>query len=168
MSFLGRGWLRSRPPISANAPGGLFVGVTRLVGEHSFFGAATSPAPLPAEFLDAGFFREHLPGPQLFNFVQQQPPGDESIKSLLARALALDLQAGRSMQQHHARRRFVDILPAMSARPHKSLLDIRIAHTQDGHPLGELLFLFHIHRKRGHAGSLAERIHNLKEPGIDR
>ena len=82
---------RSRPPISANAPGRLFVSVTRLVREHTLFGAATPPAFLPAEFLDAGFLREHLPGLQFFYFVQQQPPGDKSVKPLLARALALHL-----------------------------------------------------------------------------
>jgi hypothetical protein len=132
----------SRPRISAGAPGGLFVSVTRLVREHSFFGAATPPALLPAEFLDPSLLREHLPGLELFNFVQQQPPGEVTIETLLARALALHLDPGRSMEQHHARGCFVDVLPAMPTRSHKSLLDIRLTYSQSGHAPGELLFLF--------------------------
>jgi len=51
----------------------------------------------------------------------------------------------------------------MSSGPHKSLFYIGFTHPQGGHPLGELLFLFWIYRKRRHGRSLTERIENLKE-----
>jgi hypothetical protein len=126
-----------------------------FVGEHPRFGPAAPLAFLPPDFLDAGLLRSHMPGLQFFNFVEQQPPGNESIQSLLTRRLALHLQAGGAVEQHDARRRFVDILAPMSTGPHKSFLNIGLPHPQGGHPLGELLCLIWIHRKRSHARSLA-------------
>jgi hypothetical protein len=140
--------------------------VTGFVSEHPRFGPATPFALLPPDFLGAGSLRRHSPGLQLFDFVQQQPPGDESIKPLLARGLALDLQAGWAVQQHDAGCRFIDILPAMSAGSDKSLFDIGLAHPQGGHALGELLRLFWIHRKRRHRRTLVESVGNLKEAEV--
>jgi hypothetical protein len=93
---------RSEPGISDGAPGGFFVSVTGFVSEHPRFGPATSLAFLPADFLDAGSVRSHLPGLHLFNFVEQQPPGNESVETLLTCCLALDLQAGWAVEQHDA------------------------------------------------------------------
>jgi hypothetical protein len=134
--------LRSRPRLSAGAPGGLFVSVTGFVSQHPLFGSVTPLALLPADLLDTGLLRGHLPGLQLFNLVQQKPPGKEPIESLLARGLALDLQAGWAVEQHDARGRFIHILTPMSTRPHKRLVDIGLPHAQGGHALGELVFLF--------------------------
>ena len=132
------------------APGGFLAGVMGFVRQHPLFSAAAPLAFLPANLLEAGLFHRHPARLLLFNFVQQEPPGDESIKPLLARFLALDLQARWAMEQHDAGSRFVDILPAMSARPDKSLFNIGLAHPQGGHPQGELLFLFWLDRKRIH------------------
>jgi hypothetical protein len=151
------------PGISDCAPGGFFVSVTGFVSEHPRFGPAASLAFLPADFLDAGLLRSHLPGLELFNFVEQQPPGNESVETLLTRCLALDLQAGWAVEQHDAGRRFINILTPMPSGPDKSFLDIGLAHPQGGHALGELLCLFWIYGKRSHCRSLAERAGNLKE-----
>jgi hypothetical protein len=150
-----------RAVISDGAPGGLFVSVIGFVSEHPRLGLAAPLALLPADFLDARPFRGHLPGLQLFNFVQQEPPGEETIESLLARGLALDLQAGWAVKQHDARGRLVHILTAMSTGPDKGLFDIGLTHSQGGHASGQLLFFFRIHGKRSHARNLAESVANL-------
>jgi hypothetical protein len=75
-----------------------------LVSEHPRFGAATPLALLPTDFLDSGYLRRHPPGLFPFNFVEQYPPGNEPIESLLTGRLALYLEAGWPMDQHHTRR----------------------------------------------------------------
>jgi amidase len=147
-------------------PGGLLFSVTGFVCEHPFFGAAAPFAFLPSNLFHSGLLRRHPAGLQLFNFVQQQPPGNESVEPLLTRCLALDLQAGGAVEQHDAGGRFVDILTPMSSRSHKSLFNIRLAHAQGGHSLGELLCLFWIHGKRSHGRNLAEHAANLKGPAL--
>jgi hypothetical protein len=94
---------RSKPGLSDCAPGGLLVSMMGFVGEHPRFGPATPLALLPADLLDSGSLRSYLPGLELLNFVEQQPPGNESIESLLPRCLALHLEAGRAVKQHDAR-----------------------------------------------------------------
>jgi len=44
------------------------------------------------------------------------------------------------MKQLNAGRRFVDILPAMSAGANECFFDIRFMHTQSRHALGEGIF----------------------------
>jgi hypothetical protein len=66
------------------------------------------------------------------------------------------------MEKHHARCQFVHILAPFSPGLHKGFLDIRLAHAQSGHPLGQHLFLLQIHRQCTHGGSLAEGLNNLK------
>jgi hypothetical protein len=127
--------------------------VTGLVSEHPFFGSATPLTLLSADLLHMGSLSRGSTGLQLFNFVQQQPPGNESIKPLLTRCLALDLQAGWAVEQHDARRRFINILTPVSSGSHKRFFYIGFAYPQGGHALGELLCLFRIHRKRSHAAA---------------
>ena len=67
------------------------------------------------------------------------------------------------MEQHYACCRFINILTPMSFRFHKSFFYIGLTHPQGGHPLGELLCLFWIHRKRSHYRRLVERVENLNE-----
>jgi hypothetical protein len=134
-----------------------------LVSEHPRFGPATPLALLPADFFDSGYLRSHLPCLFRFNFVEQYPPGNKPIESLLTGRLALHLQAGRPMHQHHTRRRFIDILAPMPSRSHKRFFNIRLTHPQGGHPLGELLGFVRVHGKGGHRRSLVEHIENLKE-----
>jgi hypothetical protein len=52
------------------------------------------------------------------------------------------------VNQHHARGRLVDILAAVTARTDKRLVNIRFAHTERSHALGELAFLFRADGKR--------------------
>jgi len=153
--------LCSIPGIPDFAPGGFLVRAMGFVGEHPRLGPAALLALLPAYLLDSGYLRRHLPGLKLFNFVEQYPPGNEPIESLLTSGLALDLQASRSVQQHDARRRFIDILTSMSSGSHKSFLNIELANPQGCHPLGKLLRLFWVHWKRGHRRSVFEQAGNL-------
>jgi len=152
-----------KPRIPGCSAGGLLVRVTGFVSEHAFFGPATPLALLPADLLHPGPLRRDPTGLQLFNFVEQQPPGNESIESLLTGGLALNLEAGWAVEQHDAGGRFINILPAVASGFDKDFLDIGLAHSQGGHALGKLLFFFRIHRKRIHGGSLIERAGNLKE-----
>ena len=134
-----------------------------FISKHPCFGSAALLALLPAYLLDSGCLRRHLTGLFLFNFVEQYPPGYEAIESLLTSRLALHLQAGRAVEQHHARRRFIDVLTPMAPGSNESLFDIGLTHPQGGHPMGELLRLFWVHGKRGHCRSLADQIEIRKE-----
>jgi hypothetical protein len=133
-----------------------------FVSEHPRFGPAALLALLPADFLDSGNLFRHLPGLFPFDFVEQYPSGNKPIQSLLARCLALHLQAGWAVEQHHAGRRFIHVLPAMPSRSHKRFFDIGLTYTQGSHPLGKLLCLIWIQGKRGHCRSLVEQMENLK------
>ena len=139
-----------------------------FVGEHPRFGPATPLALLAPDFLDSGYLCRHLPGLFPFNFVEQYPPGNEPIESLLTCRLALHLEAGWAVEQHDARGRFIDILPAMPSRSHKGFFDIGLTHPQGGHPLGKLLCLIRVHRKRSHRSNLVEQIEILKEGHLRR
>jgi hypothetical protein len=107
--------------------------------EHPRLGPAALLALLPAYLLDSGQLRRRLPSMFPFNFVEQYTPGNKPIESLLTGCLALHLQAGWAMEQHHARRRFIDVLTPMTSRSHKSFFDIGLANPQGRHPLGKLL-----------------------------
>jgi hypothetical protein len=133
-----------------------------FVSEHPHFGPAAPLALLPTEFLDSRYLCRHLPGLFPFNFVEQNPPGNEPIESLLTSCLALHLQAGRAVEQHYARRRFIDILAPMPSRSHKRLFNIGLPHPQGSHPLGKLLCLIRAHGKCGHRRSLVEQLEILK------
>jgi len=155
---------RSKPGIPAGSPGRLLLRVTGFVGQHPILGPSASFALLPADFLDARLLRRHAPGLELFNLVQQQPPGDEPVEPLLTGGLALDLKTGWAMQQHDASGRFVDVLTAMPAGPHKTLLNVGLPHPQRRHAQGELLCLFRIYGKRTHFHNLTGQPGNLKGP----
>jgi hypothetical protein len=45
------------------------------------------------------------------------------------------------MEQHYARRRFIDILAPMPSRSHKSFFDIGLTHPQGSHPLGVTIII---------------------------
>jgi hypothetical protein len=133
-----------------------------FVSEHPRFGTAAPLALLPTDFLDPGYLCCHSPGLFPFNFVEQYPPGNEPIEPLLTSCLALHLETGRAVKQHHAGRRFIHILPAMPSRSDKGFFNIGLTHPQGSHPLGKLLCLFWVHGKCGHCCSLVEQIEILK------
>ena len=76
--------------------------------------------------------------PQLLDLVEQEPAGQEPVEALLAGGLAFDLHPGRPVEQHDAGGGLVDVLAAVPAGADKGLLDVRLAHTQRSHALGEL------------------------------
>jgi hypothetical protein len=139
-----------------------------FVSEHPRLGPAALLALLPAYLLDPGQLRRHLPGLFLLNFIEQYPPGNEPIESLLTSRLALYLQAGWAVEQHHTRRRFIDILAPMPSRSHKGFFNIGLPHAQGSHAPGELLRLIWIHGKYGHRRSLIGQIENLKGGCLER
>lgn len=67
------------------------------------------------------------------------------------------------MEEHDASGQFVDVLPAVPAGFDKGFLNVRFAHAQGGHPFGQLLLFWQIHRERTHDENLAESLHNLNE-----
>jgi hypothetical protein len=125
--------------------------MARFIREHPFFGATAAPTLLAADFFDTralGFNKSFLPR---LDFVQQKASGDKSIEALLAGALGFDLQTGRTMKEHHASRRFIDVLTAMAARTDEGLFKVALAQTEHGHALRQLRFFFGTDREPAHA-----------------
>jgi hypothetical protein len=96
----------------------------RFIREHPFFGSLAPFSFLSADFLYARLFCRYSACFHLLDFIEQQSSSDKPIETLLARLLALNLQSGRTMKQHNARRHFVDVLPSMSAGPYEALLEL--------------------------------------------
>src|SRR5437867_1433734 len=87
--------------------------------------------------------------------VEQLAAGEEAVEGLRALALALDDHAARPVAQHDAGRHLVDVLPALPARAHEVLLQVRLAHAEHPHARGEGLLL--LGRDGEHAGRLTIR-----------
>jgi len=126
-----------------------------LVIQHALFGAATAFAFLAADFLNAGTLGIDIALLERFDLVEQQTASEKTVERLLAGVLAFDLNARRTMDQHHARGRLIDILAAVTARTDKRLVNIRFAHPERDHALGELTFLFRADGKRTHNNSVS-------------
>ncbi|SPE55363.1 hypothetical protein SBV1_2170007 [Verrucomicrobia bacterium] len=136
-------------------PGLLFGRLMGFVGEHPLLGAAAATSLLAADFLGRGSLRDDetlLAGLEL---IEQQAAGEKAVEALLSSGLALNLQAGRAMEQHDTGSGFIHILAAVAAGAHKGLLEIRLAQTQQGHAFGQLIFFFDRDRKGAHERSLA-------------
>jgi hypothetical protein len=95
-----------------------------FIGQDAFFGLAAPFSFLTADLFEACALGGRLARLQLFNLVQQETTGNEPIKSLLARGLALHLQLGWAMQEHDARGRLIDVLAAVPSGPHKRFFEI--------------------------------------------
>ena len=128
-----------------------------FVGEHPRLGAARTFPFLAADFLDAGALGGHIAAFQRFNLVEQEAAGDEAVESLLAGGLTFDLQAGRTVQQHHTGGGLVDVLSTMAAGADKGFFNVSFAHAQRDHALRELGFLFRADRERAHVVRVAGR-----------
>ena len=126
-----------------------------FVGENPFLGAAGAFSFLASDFLNAGALGVHVTFLQRFNLVEQKAAGEEAVEALLARGLTFDLHAGRTVPQHHAGGRLVDVLSAVAAGTDEGFFDVRFAHAQRGHPLRELGFLVQADWKRAHDGRVA-------------
>ena len=105
----------------------------RLVSEDALFGGAAASAFLPAQFLDALPLGVGALAARGLDLVEEQLPGKDTVLSLLTGGLALDLDARGPMQEHHTRGDLVHVLPAMSARAHKGLLDVALVNSERGH-----------------------------------
>lgn len=125
-----------------------------LVIEHALFGAATAFAFLTADFLDAGTLGIDETFLESFDLIEQETTGEKTVERLLAGVLAFDLETRRTVDQHHARRRLVDVLTAVTAGTDEGLINIRFAHAQCGHALRQLAFLFRADGKHAHTNSV--------------
>src|SRR5438093_12485484 len=97
------------------AAGSFLFRVVRFIGQHPILRAFGELPFGPADFFDASDFRVQPAFATRLDFVEQQTAGDEAIQTLLARGLTFDLHAAGTMQQHHAGRGLVDVLPAVAA-----------------------------------------------------
>jgi hypothetical protein len=98
-----------------------------FVGEHPLFRPPAATPFLPANLFDAGALGRYKAALQRFNFVEKQTPGDETIDALLACGLTFHLQAGGTMQQHHAGRGLVDVLTALATGTDEGFLEVGFA-----------------------------------------
>ena len=133
----------------------LFGGVVGFVGEHALFGAAAAAAFLAADLLPGGAFGGDVAGAELLDLVEQEPAGEEAVEALLTGGLALDLEASGAMEQHDAGGGLVDVLAAVAAGADEGFFDVRFAHAERGHALGELGFFVWADGECGHGGSIA-------------
>jgi len=126
-----------------------------FVRQHAFFSPATATAFLSADLFDAGALGSQIAFLEGFDFIEQQAASEEAVESLLARGLALDLETGRVMEQHHTGGAFVDILATVAAGADEGLLDVRFAHAESHHALSQLALLIWRDGKRVHRCSIA-------------
>ena len=125
-----------------------------FVRQHAFFSPATATAFLSADLFDAGTLGSQIAFFEGFDFIEQQAATEKAVESLLPGGLALDLQTGRAMEQHHTGGAFVDILATVAAGPDEGLLDVRFAHAESHHALSKLVFLIRRDGKRTHGDNL--------------
>jgi hypothetical protein len=104
-----------------------------FVGQNPFLGSATAGAFLASKFFDACPLGIRLALPARLNFVEQQAAGQDSVASLMAGLLALDLDARRTMKEHDAGGGFVDVLPAVASGANERFLDVLFANAEGGH-----------------------------------
>ena len=123
-------------PDSATEP--FLFTVARLVGEQTLLRAAGAFPFLAADFLNLRLFGLHEPLLHPFDFVQQQPPRQEPVQTLVPRDLAFHTQPGGPMQQHDAGRTLVHLLSPGAAGADERLLNLALAHAQGSHPLLKL------------------------------
>lgn len=141
-----------------------FLGrVLGFIGEHPVFGAAGAFAFLSADFFNLRAFGRYKAILLRFNLVQQQSPRDETVESLLARGLTLDLQARRTVKQHHAGGSLVDVLATMPAGADERFFDVRFAHAESSHALQKPGFFIQADGKRAHGRSVARIWENSNE-----
>ena len=120
--------------------------VVGFVSQHLLLGAVASASFLASMLLGAGLLGGGGTFLQRFDLIEEQPPREDAVESLLPAALTLDLQPGGSMEQHYAGGGFVHILPSMSARPNKGFFNVGLSYSQRRHALRQLDTLLNIER----------------------
>src|SRR5262249_16546716 len=115
--------------------------VLRLVVEDLLLRPLRALALLATDLLDALALGGDEPARALLDLVEQPAARDEAIQRLRSLGLALHADPGRPMDEHHARRRLVDVLPAGALRADERLLDVLFADAECAHARGELSLL---------------------------
>ena len=92
----------------------------------------------------------------------------------LAGGLAFDLEAGRTMEQHHAGGHLVNVLSAMSAGTDEGFFDVGFADSQSSHALCKLCFFVarnlegahgaRVTARREHCNRIEIRVHYCDNP----
>jgi len=104
-----------------------------FIGQHAVAGAAAALAFLAPDFFNPRPFGRDLAGFERLDFIQQQATREKAVESLLARALAFDLDPCRPVENHDAGGGFIHVLAAVTARADESLLQISFADLQSSH-----------------------------------
>jgi len=89
-----------------------------------------------------------------FNFIEQQFAGERAVLPLFTGRLTFDLRSSGTMHQHDAGRSFIYVLAAMPAGADEGFFNVFFPHSETGHALRELSFLFHTDGQRAHASSV--------------
>ena len=139
------------------AAGLFFCGVMRFIGEHPLLGAAAAAALLAANLLDGGTLGADEALLKGLDLVEQKATSQETVQSLLAGCLALDLQTGWTVEQHDAGGGLVDVLAAVPAGADEGFFNVGFADAEGGHALGELGFFVQADGERVHASRIARK-----------
>ena len=123
----------------------------RLVGQHPLFRPPAAPPLLAPDFFNARSFRGNGARSQRLDFIQEQAACDEPVEPLLAGRLALHLQAGRAMEEHHASSGFVDILASVASGTNEGLFQVCLVHPKRRHALRQLALFLGANGERAHA-----------------
>jgi hypothetical protein len=106
--------------------------------QHPRLGAARAAPLLAADALRL-LFAGALPAEALgLDLLGEQAPGVQAVRPLRPFPLALDRDPRRPVNKHDAGRDLVDVLSPLAPGVHEALLEILLAHTEPGQPLGEL------------------------------
>jgi hypothetical protein len=119
----------------------LFLRMMRFVGEDAPFGGFAAASLLAASFFDPGPFGGGALLSNRLDFIDEELSRQRTIHTLIPANLALDLNTGGSMQQHHAGRSLIDVLAPMTARADKTFIDILLANSEHGHPSSQFIVL---------------------------
>lgn len=130
-----------------------FFGLPVFIFQHFFFSPARTPAFLPPDFFALLLFRTFDPGHFFFEFITQFTAREKSVRRLQARLLTFYFNAGRRVPELHARRGFINFLPAFAGAANKLLAQILCADSERRHPRTQFFPFF----RRDHPESKPRR-----------
>jgi hypothetical protein len=113
-----------------------------LIGEQLELGAPRALSFLPANSGDFLFLGGLSSSELGFELVQQDSPGEKTIKRLRALLLALHANTGRPVMKNNAGRYFINFLAAGSGRPDELFFQVLLSNTESLHSVLQK-FLFY-------------------------
>ena len=131
-----------------------------FIGEQLELGAPGAPSflpPNPGDLLLVGGFSAFELGLEL---VEQNSPGEKTIKRLRALLLALHANTGRSVIENNATRYFINILAAGSGGPNELFFQVLLSNTENLH---SVLQKFLFYRRNCIGGHNEVSVHEHRE-----